>query len=89
MKKGYVYILRSVDKNKYYIGSTNNIEDRLSQHKQGLVKSTRPLLPIELKFFQEYNTFGVARKVELKLKKLKRKDYIDKIIKDGLIKMGQ
>ncbi|MBI4707892.1 MAG: GIY-YIG nuclease family protein [Candidatus Omnitrophica bacterium] len=88
MKKGYVYILKSIEKNRFYIGSTNNLEERLKRHKHGLVKATRPLLPVELKFFQEYGTFGIARKIELKLKKLKRKDYIENIIKDGLIKWG-
>lgn len=36
---------------------------------------------------QGYATIEEARKIERKLKKLKRKDYIDKIVKDGHIKM--
>jgi predicted GIY-YIG superfamily endonuclease len=36
---------------------------------------------------QEYPTIEEARKIERKLKKLKRKDYISKIIKDGYIKI--
>ena len=38
-------------------------------------------------FCQEFPTIEEAKKVELKLKKLKRKDYIEKIVKDGYIKM--
>ncbi len=36
---------------------------------------------------QEYDSLGVARKIERKVKKLKRKDYIEKIISDGYIKI--
>jgi len=37
---------------------------------------------------QEYATLLEARKIENRLKKLKRKDYIEKIIIDGYIKMA-
>jgi len=36
---------------------------------------------------KEYETLGEARKIERKIKKLKRKDYVEKIIKDGDIKL--
>lgn len=36
---------------------------------------------------QEYKTLKEARLVELKLKKLKRRDYVEKIIKEGYIKI--
>ncbi len=36
---------------------------------------------------QEYDSIEVAIKIERKLKKLKRKDYIEKIVKDGYIKV--
>jgi len=36
---------------------------------------------------KEYKTILEARRVEYKLKKLKRRDYIANIIKDGFIKM--
>ena len=42
---------------------------------------------IELALSQQYASLKQARKIEYKLKKLKRKDYIEKIIKDGYIKM--
>ena len=38
-------------------------------------------------FSQEYDNLEQARKIERRLKKLKRKDYIQKIIADGYIKM--
>ncbi len=38
-------------------------------------------------FSQEYETLTQALYIERKLKSLKRKDYIEKIIKDGKIKI--
>jgi predicted GIY-YIG superfamily endonuclease len=42
---------------------------------------------LKMVFKQEYSTLGEARKIETKLKKLKRRDYIRKIVEDGFIKM--
>lgn len=84
--KGYVYILKNSD-HKFYIGSTNNLEKRLKQHNTGHTHSTRRMSGLELVFKQEYESLNEARKIENKLKKLKRHDYIEKIIKNGFIKM--
>jgi putative endonuclease len=83
-----IYILRSDKNNRYYIGSTKNLEIRFQEHSVGLVKSTKFLRPLKIVFFQGYAKLSDARKIEFKLKKLKRRDYIEKIIKDGEIKMG-
>ncbi len=42
---------------------------------------------VELVLKQEYNTLSEARIIEMKLKKLKRHDYIKKIVENGYIKM--
>ena len=42
-----------------------------------------------LVFKQVYPTLLDARHTEARLKKLKRRDYIEKIISDGFIKMGR
>lgn len=83
----YVYILKSLDKNKYYVGSTDNLKDRLRHHFGGHTPSTKKLGNLKLALSQEYSTLEEARKVERKLKNLKRKDYIEKIIEDGYIKL--
>ena len=46
------------------------------------------MIPWELKFFKEYDSLTEARKIEYKLKKLKRKDIIKKIIEEQKIYMG-
>lgn len=37
----YVYILKEVDKDHYYTGSTNNLKRRLNEHHRNLNISTR------------------------------------------------
>ena len=51
----FVYILKSLKDNKRYIGITSDLDRRISEHTQGLVKSTRnrrPLILIHTEFFQ-------------------------------------
>lgn len=87
--KGYLYILKSNRTNKYYIGSTGNINRRLVEHNSGQTKSTRGGVPWTLMFIQEYSTLGESKRVELRLKKLKRKDYLEGIIRDGVVKLSK
>lgn len=87
-KMAYVYILKSEKNNKYYIGSTEDYIRRVKQHESGNVTFTRNIRPIKLALVQEYADINEARRIEKRLKKLKRKDYIDKIVKDGFIRMG-
>jgi putative endonuclease len=84
--KPVVYILKS-ESGKYYIGSTDNLDRRLNQHNSGHTHSTKRMGNLSLVFCQEYETLKNARNIEFSLKKLKRKDYIEKIVKEGYIKM--
>ena len=73
----HVYILESERDKRYYIGSTAVLDTRLKHH-FGVLK---------LVFSQYFHSLKEARLIERKLKKLKRKDYLRKIIQDGYIKM--
>jgi len=83
----FVYILED-DKGKFYVGSTDNLKRRLSQHETGHTQTTRNMVKPRLVFRQEYDSLEQARRVERKIKKLKRKDYITKMISDGFIKIN-
>ncbi len=85
--KGFVYILKDT-KDRFYIGSTDNIERRLYQHSRGSTHTTHRMDQPALVFSQEFESLKKAREIERKLKKLKRKDYIEKIILDGYIKIA-
>jgi putative endonuclease len=83
----HVYILEGLRNGRYYIGSTTNLEARLRHHQNRLTPSTSGYGGVRLVLSQEFSTFSEARIIEGKLKKLKRRDYIKKIVKDGFIKM--
>lgn len=84
---GFVYILKS-DRGALYVGSTDNLTRRIRAHKSGHTKTTKLRRIQELVFSQEFETLEQARMIERKLKKLKRKDYLEKIIEDGYIKLA-
>ncbi|MGH2575013.1 MAG: GIY-YIG nuclease family protein, partial [Ignavibacteria bacterium] len=88
VKMGFVYILQSKLNQRYYIGSTLDVEHQFIQHQSGLVASTKHLRPLELKYYQKYETLKQARQIEYKLKKLKSRKIIEQIIQDKIIKLG-
>lgn len=45
----YVYSLKCND--GFYIGCTDNIEERLKRHKNGYVSATKDRLPVSLEFY--------------------------------------
>jgi len=83
----YVYILESLRDGRYYIGSTIDLGKRLRHHIKGFTPSTKKFGKIRLVFRQKYSTLKEARFIERKLKRMKRKDYLRKIIKEGFIKI--
>jgi predicted GIY-YIG superfamily endonuclease len=84
--KGIVYILEDVS-GKRYIGSSDNLNRRLAHHKYGGTATTKRMGEFRVVLAQEFPTLLEARKIELRLKKFKRRDFIDKIIRDGVIKL--
>ncbi len=86
MKKGFVYILKDINGGTY-VGSTDDIARRVHQHQIGHTQTTRNMVNPTLILSQEYESLKVARKIERKIKNLKRKDYIEKMIADGYIKI--
>ena len=75
-----LYILRNELTDRYYIGSTNNIERRLRQHKAGLTRTTNALKTYELVYTEDFSTLLEARTREKKLKSYKSKKYIKWLI---------
>lgn len=48
----YVYVLRSMNDNGFYIGCTKDLKARLREHSSGRVKSTKNRLPVELVYYE-------------------------------------
>ncbi|MFA5749804.1 MAG: GIY-YIG nuclease family protein [Candidatus Shapirobacteria bacterium] len=86
--KGYVYILQSLKNQRFYIGSTNDLERRFLEHNSGKNKYTSLNKPFKIVFSQEYDDISQARKVEFKLKSFKSRKILEKIINDGFCKIN-
>ncbi len=83
--KNIVYILQSKSTGKYYTGITTDLSRRLKQHKSGQTHTTKRMGELDLVFFQEVDNLKLALEVEKRIKSWKRKDFIDKIVRDGKI----
>ncbi len=76
----YVYILRSDSKNRYYIGHTNNLENRLKRHNQGKNKSTKQGMPWEIVYKEIFASKQDAYRREFQIKKYKGGEAFKKLI---------
>ena len=65
-----VYILRGAS-GRHYIGSTDNLERRLAEHRRGSNHTSRRLGKIELLAMKEFASMAEARKFEITLKRKK------------------
>lgn len=70
----YVYILRCSD-DTLYTGWTNNLENRLRVHNSGCgAKYTRGRLPVELVYFETFESKHDAMSREMEIKRLNRRE---------------
>ncbi len=71
--KSYMYILKCSN-NKYYTGSTKNLERRLLEHQSGEgANFTKRNLPVELVYFEEYERIDFAFNREKQIQGWSRK----------------
>jgi len=70
----YLYILKSLKDNNFYIGSTTDLKRRFQEHTKGLVVSTKNRRPLELIYYEAYKSEKDARNREKNLK-LKSRAY--------------
>ena len=64
----YIYIIHSAKLQRYYVGSTENVEKRLQEHNAGKSKSTRAGLPWALIHTESLATRSEAILQERKIK---------------------
>ena len=64
----YTYILYSSLKERFYIGQTNNITNRLLKHNNGSVKSTKTEIPWQLIHKEEFTNRADAMQKENQIK---------------------
>ena len=64
-----VYILRSIKyPERYYVGSTHNLENRLKEHNSGASQYSKSYAPWELETYIVFRSKGLAEDFEKYLK---------------------
>jgi len=76
-----VYILRSLTDGSYYVGSTQDLDERINRHNQGRSKYTKAKRPWELVFTEEHPDRSSAMKRESKIKRRKSSQFIDSLVR--------
>jgi putative endonuclease len=64
----YTYILLSSKSHLFYFGSTTDLKNRVEEHNNGEVKSTKPHIPWRLVWYGGFSTEKEARDFEHYLK---------------------
>ncbi|MBW1701289.1 MAG: GIY-YIG nuclease family protein [Deltaproteobacteria bacterium] len=77
----YVYILKSQIDGSYYIGSTQDLTERLERHNQGRSLYTKAKLPWKLVYKEEHPDRAKAVRRENEIKARKRKGYIASLVR--------
>jgi len=80
----FKYILKSTIVERFYIGSTLNLENRLIHHNSGHSRSTKACIPWEIVYFEEYETKSEAIRREYALKRIRNTETLLKIIKNEI-----
>jgi putative endonuclease len=92
MKHFFVYIIYSSSHNIYYIGQTNDLDDRLIRHNSNRSKFTKGKGPWELTSSIKLNSRSEAIKLERKLKNMKNSkkaiEYLNKLAQSIPTKSG-
>ena len=71
-----VYVLKSLIKNFHYVGFTDNLERRFTQHNLGYERSTKAYKPFKLIYTEVVATREEAREREKFLKSGKGREFI-------------
>jgi putative endonuclease len=76
----HVYILQSDSDGSYYVGSTQDLNERLQRHNEGRSKYTKAKRPWQLVFHEEYPDRSSAVKRELQIKSRKNRKFIERLV---------
>ena len=72
----FTYILRSLKDHKFYYGSTNDLSKRLILHNGGKVRSTKGRRPLEIYYYEKFETRSEAYRRELFFKSINGYKYL-------------
>ncbi|HUX53092.1 MAG TPA: GIY-YIG nuclease family protein [Williamwhitmania sp.] len=81
----FTYILQSLKDGGYYIGSTQDIKERVKRHNAGKERYTSRGIPWQLVYWEQYKSRSEAYKREMAIKGHKSRDYIERLITQSKI----
>jgi putative endonuclease len=84
----YTYILYSEIADRYYIGYTSDLEDRLRHHNSGGTKSTKRGIPWKIICYEEHETKYDAIIREHEIKKKKSRKHIEYLISKNAVPLS-
>ena len=64
----YIYVLRSKKDKRHYIGFTTDLKKRIENHSLGKVRATFYRRPLELIYYECYNSRKITQRRERQLK---------------------
>ena len=82
----YVYALLSLRDKKFYIGFTNNLKRRVSEHNSGKNLSTKSRRPLKLIYYEAHLSKTDAARRERYFKTTKGKSTLKQMLRDSLEK---
>ena len=80
----YVYVIKSDRNSRLYIGRTDDLKRRITEHKKGKVWTTKRMLPIKLMFYECFSNKENAIRRERYLKTTKGKSTLKLMLRDSL-----
>lgn len=75
-----VYILKSLQREWYYVGHTSDLQVRIEYHNAGRVRSTKPYRPFKLVHKEDFQTKSDAFKREQQIKKYRHGEAFKRLI---------
>ncbi len=79
----FVYVLKSLNKSKGYVGMTNDLGRRLSEHNSGQNSYTKRYMPWKMIYHEEYVNLEEAGKREKYLKSSAGRRYLKKVFSES------
>ena len=79
----FLYVLESINYEKIYVGSTNDLERRLKEHNLGYCNFTKKYKPWKLLYKENFKNLLDARKREKYLKSGSGRELIKKLYIPG------
>jgi putative endonuclease len=77
----FTYILQSKKTKRYYIGSTDDLKNRLEEHNSGETVSIRRGIPWKIVHTEQFNTRSEAIRKEKQIKARGTQRYLDSLNK--------